>query len=184
MTFVDAVVSGARKATTFNGRATRPEFWYWILFTFLIRLVTVTVDAFIYPQDLNLGDEAATLEQMVSDMATAVQHSLVSATFGVELLLLLPTIAVTVRRFRDSGWKPWFAVSAYIGNYGSLVVSLVAASALLSDLTANGVESMNTTALIVGAIVLVIAALAEFASLLIIVIGGSQPTQQSTSSNE
>ncbi|MFM6967781.1 MAG: DUF805 domain-containing protein [Microbacteriaceae bacterium] len=177
MTFVDAVATGFRKVTTFTGTATRPEFWYWILFIFLVRLVTVTIDAFVYPEDLNLGTEPATLDEMVSEMATAVQHSLWSVTFAVELLLLLPTISVTMRRFRDSGWKPWFALSAYIGNYGSVALSLIAASALLADLTANGIDDIDATALIVGAGVIVVAALLEFASLLVIVIGGSQPSR-------
>ena len=36
MTFGQAISSGFRKYAEFEGRATRPEFWWWALFTFLV----------------------------------------------------------------------------------------------------------------------------------------------------
>jgi len=35
MTFFDAIKSGFSKYADFNGRATRSEFWWWVLFVFL-----------------------------------------------------------------------------------------------------------------------------------------------------
>ena len=39
MSFVDAVKTCLRKYATFNGTATRPEYWWFVLFNFLGSLV-------------------------------------------------------------------------------------------------------------------------------------------------
>ena len=44
MTFAAAVISVLRKYATFSGRARRSEFWWFFLFTALVRAVTGTVD--------------------------------------------------------------------------------------------------------------------------------------------
>ena len=40
MTFSEAINSGFRNYVGFSGRAARSEFWYWILFTILVEIVT------------------------------------------------------------------------------------------------------------------------------------------------
>lgn len=44
MSFVDAIKSGFRNYVTFRGRASRSEYWWWTLFTFLVQAVTAGVD--------------------------------------------------------------------------------------------------------------------------------------------
>src|SRR5262245_32003062 len=44
MTFSEAISSGFRNYVGFSGRAARSEFWYWILFTVLVEIVTSIVD--------------------------------------------------------------------------------------------------------------------------------------------
>ena len=44
MTFSEAISSGFRNYVGFSGRASRSEFWYWILFTVLVSIVTSIVD--------------------------------------------------------------------------------------------------------------------------------------------
>jgi uncharacterized membrane protein YhaH (DUF805 family) len=39
MTFGEAIPNGFRKYATFEGRASRSEFWWWVLFVFLASLV-------------------------------------------------------------------------------------------------------------------------------------------------
>ena len=180
VTFVDAVVAGFRKAVTFGGTASRPEFWYWILFSVLIRLVTTTADAFVYPEDINLDPNTIDLDSIASELATAVQHSFASVTFAAEIILLVPTISLTMRRFRDASWKPWLAGLCYLGIYASLAGSLVIASSMLSILTiAGGVTGQETT-IVGGFLALVFAVLVQFASVIIIVIGASQPTKRTS----
>lgn len=43
MTFVDAIKSGFTNYLNFEGRASRSEFWWWVLFVFLATLVTTLV---------------------------------------------------------------------------------------------------------------------------------------------
>ena len=82
MSFGDAIKTCFSKYIGFDGRARRSEFWYWTLFTILVDIVTRALDA------------------AVGGMAIS---SLVS------LALLLPSIAVAIRRLHDSGRSGvWF----------------------------------------------------------------------------
>ena len=44
MTFSEAISSGFRNYVGFSGRASRSEFWFWILFTALVGIVTTIID--------------------------------------------------------------------------------------------------------------------------------------------
>jgi uncharacterized membrane protein YhaH (DUF805 family) len=86
MNFVDAIKSGFHNYVRFSGRAARSEYWYWLLFCILIGIVSVLIDAVLFP------------------------HSDVGPINTIaELIVLLPTLAVSIRRLHDldrSGW--WF----------------------------------------------------------------------------
>ncbi len=82
MSFVGAITTGFNKYVTFTGRAARSEYWFWLLFWFVAYAVATFLDVMV-----GLG--------------------LIGAL--VSLALLLPSIAVAVRRLHDldrSGW--WF----------------------------------------------------------------------------
>jgi hypothetical protein len=55
MSYFDAVSAGFRNYFDFQGRATRPEFWWFVLFLFLLGLGTAVADA-----SLGLGGEDMT----------------------------------------------------------------------------------------------------------------------------
>ncbi|RLJ65065.1 DUF805 domain-containing protein [Sulfurisoma sediminicola] len=40
MTFIESLRTCFSKYADFNGRASRPEFWWWTLFTFLVSMAT------------------------------------------------------------------------------------------------------------------------------------------------
>ena len=83
--FGDAIISGFRKYVEFTGRATRSEFWWWVLFT---TIVSAALGA------LNL----ATPEGVIG---------LGSSLAGVwSIAVLVPSLAVAVRRLRDAG-RAW-----------------------------------------------------------------------------
>lgn len=79
MSFVDAVKTCLSKYVDFNGRARRSEYWYFVLFTMIVSIV------------------ASTLDKLIGINAIAGLAS---------LALLLPELAVTVRRLHDIG-KRW-----------------------------------------------------------------------------
>jgi len=96
MNFFQAIGSGFKNYVNFNDRASRSEYWYWILFFTLGRIVTVMLDV-------------AILQAQPDSPAAGVFSSIFSlATF-------LPTLAVDIRRLHDvdrSGW--WVFVSLTI----------------------------------------------------------------------
>jgi uncharacterized membrane protein YhaH (DUF805 family) len=81
MTFSEAVKSGFDHYADFSGRASRPAYWWWFLFGILVGLAANIIDAIIG------------------------SFGVISGLAG--LALLIPGLAVSVRRFHDidkSGW--------------------------------------------------------------------------------
>jgi uncharacterized membrane protein YhaH (DUF805 family) len=99
-------VAALKKYAVFGGRSRRKEYWYFVLFTSIITLALVIVDVVIgtYDPDFGLG--------------------LLSGIYS--LAILLPSIAVSVRRLHDidrTGW--WFLIS-FIPFIGTLVLLVFA----------------------------------------------------------
>lgn len=99
VTFADAVVIGLKKYFVFRGTASRPEFWYFVLFTFLVGIVLTTVDGILWPTPEI--PENATLEQLAQSISTSAAPL---STLG-QLLLLIPSFSVTARRLHDAGFS-------------------------------------------------------------------------------
>lgn len=89
MDFVTAVRTCLTKYATFEGRAGRPEFWWFAVFTWLVSAVTNTIDSAI-----GIGINAVWWGQ---DAEFNLFNSLAN------LALLLPSVAVATRRLRDAG---------------------------------------------------------------------------------
>ena len=87
---VEAVVQGFRKYADFGGRATRAEFWWWVLFIVIGSTVLSVIDS--------LTGWGSSLETL----------------FG--LATLLPTLAVTARRLHDIGKTGWWQLGWYAIN--------------------------------------------------------------------
>jgi len=83
MSFGEAIKTVFRKYAEFTGRATRAEFWWWALFNLLV------AGALNFFNVIRLGDNA-------------YLGSLLAGVWGVAVLL--PNLAVTVRRLRDAGY--------------------------------------------------------------------------------
>jgi uncharacterized membrane protein YhaH (DUF805 family) len=100
MNFSQAIASGFRNYVTFSGRASRSEYWYWVLFAILGALVTGILDRALF------------------DVSSV---SPLNAIFG--LVLFLPGLAVAVRRMHDidrTGW--WILISLTIIGVILLIV--------------------------------------------------------------
>ena len=83
MSFGEAIQTVFRKYAEFMGRAARPEFWWWALFNLLV------AGALNFFNVIRIGDNA-------------YLGSLLAGVWGVAVLL--PSLAVAVRRLRDSGY--------------------------------------------------------------------------------
>ena len=93
MSFGDAVTNClSNNYVGFSGRASRSEYWFWVLFTLIVQLVTGIMDGFIFG----------------SEFGTGTISSIVSVGF------LLPGLAVFVRRLHDVGKSGWWILSSIL----------------------------------------------------------------------
>lgn len=100
MSFMDSIENVFRNFANFSDRASRSEYWWFQLF-FLVALAT-----------------ADFIDVMVGDI-TELSYSL----FGtiVFLGLIIPNLAVTVRRLHDLGYSGWFILLVFIPCLGSII---------------------------------------------------------------
>ncbi|WP_346892640.1 DUF805 domain-containing protein [uncultured Roseibium sp.] len=92
---------------TFSGRASRSEYWWWMLFVFLTSLVMVFVDALLIAPFL--GQSALTLKGPSP------------ASLVTNLLLFFPSITVSVRRLHDIDRSGWWSFIVLVPLIGSLI---------------------------------------------------------------
>lgn len=106
MGFTEAVKSVFSKYATFSGRASRSEFWYWYLFNIIVTCVYYII----------LGAQGVNV--MAGD-GSAAGLGLITVIFWIySLAVLLPNLAVTVRRLHDtgrSGWNWFFVLIPFVG---------------------------------------------------------------------
>jgi uncharacterized membrane protein YhaH (DUF805 family) len=98
MTFFEAISSGFRNYVGFSGRASRSEFWYWILFTVLVSIVTSIIDL-----------------EVLSSSVTPF-----SSIWS--LVTLLPSLAMGVRRLHDTDRSGWWWLLSFIPLIGIIVL--------------------------------------------------------------
>jgi len=101
-----AVRSCLRKYGDFNGRAPRSEYWHWSLFIALLMLAGFLALALL---DAILGDRVGTA--LIAVVA-------IIAGLGV----LVPSIAVTVRRLHDTNSSGWWYLLSFIPYIGGLIL--------------------------------------------------------------
>ncbi len=106
MTFTQAISMVFSKYATFSGRAARPEFWWWVLFMFIVMAVTQIVDDILFGPMLGPGGGDA--GQPLTVLAS--------------LALLLPNLAVAVRRLHDIGRSGWWVLIGFVPIIGFLVL--------------------------------------------------------------
>ncbi len=95
--FLTAIQRGFKGFVDFRGAATRSEYWYWTLFTLLLGLVLSVVEGIIWPPE-STGE---TFGELLVALSTQVTPLTTPAT----ILLFLPNLAITARRFHDAGFS-------------------------------------------------------------------------------
>jgi uncharacterized membrane protein YhaH (DUF805 family) len=95
MGFVEAVRTCFAKYITFSGRARRPEFWWFVLFTVLAAIAAALLD-----MALGFGaDDSGPISLIVS------------------LALTVPGLAAAWRRLHDVGRSGWFALAPNLAGF-------------------------------------------------------------------
>lgn len=90
MTFQDAIASGFRNYANFSGRASRPAFWYWVLFCVIVGIATAILDKAIFS------------DSIVSPLNTIFN-----------LGVLVPNFAVGARRLHDIDRTGWWQLIGF-----------------------------------------------------------------------
>ena len=98
LTFPDAVRTCLTKYAVFNGRATRSEYWFFVLFAFLVVVA------------------ASILDSMVNLLVFAPVMG------GNMLALLLPQLSAAVRRLHDLGHSGWWYLIGLVPVVGGAVL--------------------------------------------------------------
>lgn len=101
MTFFESIKTVFRKYAEFGGRASRPEFWWFALFCALVSAALNAVSLTMSPIPGRMFEVGATASSVYGYVS-------LSGVWGVAVLL--PTLAVSVRRLRDAGrnWTELF----------------------------------------------------------------------------
>jgi len=105
---VDYYLTALKKYAVFDGRARRKEYWYFVLFNFLISLVLGFIDGL-----LGLTTEGSGL-------------GLLGGLYS--LAVFIPGIAVGIRRLHDTGRSGWWLLIALVPFVGVIVLVIFLAS--------------------------------------------------------
>lgn len=96
---INALTSCLKRYAKFEGRASRSEFWYWVLSTFIIGFVIGFVGV------LTVGEEGTNVILNI-----------------LQLALLLPGLAVAVRRLHDTGRSGWNLLWTFLPLIGAIIL--------------------------------------------------------------
>jgi len=96
--FFSAIKLGFVNYFKFSGRATRSEYWWWALFILPLTLASYAFDAM----------ESGSIVTLL--------------IYVVDVSLVIPTIALLVRRLHDTGRSAWWILLTFVPFIGPLVL--------------------------------------------------------------
>src|ERR671936_236786 len=111
MSFTDAVKSAYRNYAKFDGRATRPEYWWFLLFTFVVTVGVYLLGLLLY---------AAARSNVVFGLVGLVVVVFLIGSF-------IPSLAVGVRRLHDTDRSGWWYLISFIPYIGGIILLILLA---------------------------------------------------------
>jgi uncharacterized membrane protein YhaH (DUF805 family) len=96
MSFGEAIAAGFGNYVNFQGRASRSEFWYWVLFAIILAIVAAIIDNAIIGLPI-IG-------------------------VVVSLGLLLPGLSVSIRRLHDTDRTGWWILIGLVPIVGAILL--------------------------------------------------------------
>lgn len=113
VSFGEAIKRGFSHYATFTGRASRSEYWWWMLFCYILSVAIML----IFP--VNFADfdpsDVASVSRLYSSPAYIVSYL-------VGLALFLPNLSVSIRRLHDTGRSGWWVLLSLICCVGPIVL--------------------------------------------------------------
>src|SRR5215218_8223865 len=95
-----------KKYAVFSGRSRRMEYWYFVLFNIIVSIVLWVIDA------------------LLGTRGSAMGAGLLSGIYG--LAVIIPTLAVTVRRLHDIDRSGWWILIGLVPLIGAIVLLVFA----------------------------------------------------------
>jgi len=108
MTIIESVKHCYKNYAVFNGRAKRPEYWFFALYYFLISVCLSILDIAIFPRN-DVG--------------------VLSLIFAI--LNLLPYIAVTCRRLHDTNRSGWWQGLPIAVMFSAALLTIISENLLM-----------------------------------------------------
>jgi len=99
MNFPESIKAGFVNYVNFNGRSSRSEYWYWVLFYLIVILCASILDTSLFPES-----ETAPFSAICS------------------LVFALPGLSVGVRRLHDLDKTGWWILISFIPLIGAIVL--------------------------------------------------------------
>ncbi|MHB2022464.1 MAG: DUF805 domain-containing protein [Mycobacteriales bacterium] len=96
MGFSEAIKTVLGKYADFSGRASRAEYWYWTLAVFLGYFLAIVL--------------------------TSIARPFLLLALLYYLGIIIPSLAVAVRRLHDTGRSGWFLLLGLVPLFGSIVL--------------------------------------------------------------
>jgi uncharacterized membrane protein YhaH (DUF805 family) len=109
MNFVEAVRAGFNNYANFSGRAMRSEYWWWVVFVWIAGFVANIIDS-------ALG------WRVYETTVNGIQQGSGPIAAIVGLALLIPGLAVAVRRLHDTSRSGWWLLLVIIPVIGWIVL--------------------------------------------------------------
>ena len=91
-----------KKYAEFSGRARRREYWFFVLFNIIVSIVLVMIDS------------------ATGTLRMAAGFGLLSGLYS--LAVLIPSLAVAVRRLHDTNRTGWWLLLAFIPLIGAIIL--------------------------------------------------------------
>jgi uncharacterized membrane protein YhaH (DUF805 family) len=95
-----------KKYAVFGGRSRRREYWYFVLFSLVVSLLLSAVDA------------------LLGTFSSSTNVGLLGGIYG--LAIIIPSIAVSVRRLHDIDRTGWWVLISLVPVIGTLVLLVFA----------------------------------------------------------
>ena len=106
------------RATDFNGRSDRPEYWYFVLYATLVALVCMATDYFLI---------GYTFFSVSEPFGETTDSGVLTALWM--LVTLVQSLSVTARRLHDRGHSGWWQIMFIVPVLNFIVIYWLVRSA-------------------------------------------------------
>ncbi|MDE6342377.1 MAG: DUF805 domain-containing protein [Muribaculaceae bacterium] len=118
VSFVDAIKRAFSNYCVFTGRASRSEYWWFFLFTYIVGMIVSgpqMMQAFKILSTAAAGGDITALQTTSFGFMGFLSNI-------VGLALFLPTLGLTFRRFHDAGHSGWNICWGFLPIIGPIIL--------------------------------------------------------------